>query len=153
MDLAQERVPVTTDEIAAILGQIDLLYQYASLLKPKDADFPFCRILQQLARQENIQRMVRDGASPRLIRAIRLRRACTFESCLTRMTVTCALRIRKGARAARESGEWLLWAGAAWRHLRLRWYLLRLRIAHRAYLAGLPVNIAPVLRKLELLAE
>ena len=65
----------TVEDIAAILAQIDLLYQQASHLKPVDHSLPYCRILAQLCRHDQIDRMISwEGANPRLIRGLRNRR-------------------------------------------------------------------------------
>jgi hypothetical protein len=151
MDLAQHTGSLTAEEIAGILTQIDLLYQQASLLKPVDSCFPFARVLSQLCRHEQIEAMVYAGASPRVIHGIRNLRARTYASCLQRMSDVCQVRMRSASEAASQAGEWIVFARVNWRRVKLLWYLLRLRSARRAYLAGYRVNVASVVQKLELL--
>jgi hypothetical protein len=153
MELAEGGAGVAAEEFAAILAQIDLLYQRAFLLKPADPSFSFCRIMTQLCRQEHIERLVFEGANPRQVRAIRNRRARTYESCLRKMTEVCHTRISIASGTARQSGEWLIWVWANCRRVELEWHFLRLRSARRAYLAGFPVNVAPILRRISLLFE
>jgi len=144
---------LTVEETSAILAQVDLLCQQASHLKPTGHSLPYCRILAQLCRHEQIDRMITAGANPRLIRALRNRRARTYALYLGKMSEKCEGKLQKAARVARESGEWMAYIRIQLRRPCLEWSLFRLRAAGRAYLAGFRVQIAPICRKVKLLLE
>ena len=153
MEVAENRSKLSGVDVAVILANVDLLCQTASRLRPRDSTLPLCRILPYLCRQENIEHMTRSGASPRVIRAIRWRRARTYDCYLGQIAAEAKARLCRSLESARHAGEWLLWLDTLRRSLRLRWYLFRLRAAGRAYRAALPVRIEPLLEVLQSLIE
>jgi hypothetical protein len=148
-----ETNPLTSEEIAAVFTQIDLIYQEASLLKPSDPAFASYRVLAHLFRPEGIEAMVMARANPRIIRAIRLRRATAYFQRLRELECDCAGRMEIAARTASEAGEWILFGRIDRRRLKLLVCILRLKLAGRAYSLGFRVNVAPILERVKLLVE
>ncbi len=145
---------LTPEEVGAINAQIDLLYQQSTFLKPaSDVSFTPCNILARLSRHEGIESMVLSGANPRVVRAIRNRRARTYAGCLRKLEADCERRIRCAAFSASHAGEWVIYSRILGRRFRLRWYLQRLRFARRAYLMGFRVDVIPTLQRMKLLLD